>query len=338
MALPSATSPTVVPVACALTWSMSWGCRPASWMARVIACPACSPLGSGATMWNPSEVMLAPISRARMVAPRALACSSVSITISAPPSPNTKPLRSLSNGRQAPAGSSLVVDNTMRIWAKPAIGTASILVSTPPQIATSASPSTICRHACAMPSEPEAQAEIGVLTPALALRSSPTAAAAAFGMYICTASGDTARRPLPRKRLVGVQQFLARAHAGADRHHQSLRGRPRVNRRAPTPAGSSTVDICCRYDSRRSSTRVSSLSKSSRRWPPMRTGRSYCSTNGSSSSTDAALPVQQPLPGGLRVGRQGGRHRESGDDHVGETVPRGKPGQRCHYCSESSFS
>ena len=62
------------------------------------------------------------------------------MTISAAPSPNTKPLRSRSNGRQAPAGSSLVVDSTMRIWAKPAIGTASILVSTPPQIAISASP------------------------------------------------------------------------------------------------------------------------------------------------------------------------------------------------------
>ena len=49
-----------------------------------------------------------------------------------------------------------------------------------------------------MPSEPEAQAETGVLTPALALRSSPTAAAAALGMYICTASGETARRPFAR--------------------------------------------------------------------------------------------------------------------------------------------
>ena len=133
-----------------------------------------------------------------MLAPRALACSSVSMTISAPPSPNTNPLRSLSNGRQAPAGSSLVVDSTIRICAKPAIGTASILVSTPPQIAMSASPSTMLRHAWAMPSEPDAQAETGVMTPALALRSSPTAAAAALGMYICTASGETARRPLAR--------------------------------------------------------------------------------------------------------------------------------------------
>ena len=86
----------------------------------------------------------------------------------------------------------------MRIWANPAIGTASILVSTPPQIAMSASPSTMLRQAWAMASEPDAHAETGVTTPALALRSSPTAAAAALGMYICTASGDTARRPLAR--------------------------------------------------------------------------------------------------------------------------------------------
>ncbi len=149
-------------------------------------------------MWNPSEVMLAPINRARILAPRALACASVSMTISAPASPNTKPSRSLSNGRHAPAGSSLLVDITMRIWAKPAIGTASMRCSTPPQIAMSASPSTMLRQACAMPSEPEAHAETGVTTPALAWRSSPTTAEGPLGMYICTDSGDTAFMPRSR--------------------------------------------------------------------------------------------------------------------------------------------
>ncbi len=134
-------------------------------------------------MWYPSEVIAAPISRAMMFAPRALACSSVSMIKSAPASPNTKPLRSLSNGRQAPAGSSFVVDSTMRIWANPAMGTASILVSTPPQIAMSASPSTMVRQAFAMASEPEAHADTGVTTPALACRSRPTAAAGELGMY-----------------------------------------------------------------------------------------------------------------------------------------------------------
>ena len=78
------------------------------------------------------------------------------------------------------------------------MGTASILVSTPPQIAMSASPSAICCQARAMPSEPEAQADTEVITPALACRSSPTAAAAPLGMYICTTSGETALKPRAR--------------------------------------------------------------------------------------------------------------------------------------------
>ena len=137
-----------------------------------------------------------------MLAPRALACSSVSMTISAPASPNTKPVRSRSNGRHAPAGSSFFVDITMRIWANAAIGTASILASTPPQMAMSASPSTMLRQACAMPSEPDAHADTGVNTPALACRSSPTAAAAPLGMYLWTA-----------ERVDGLD-----AHARACRH------------------------------------------------------------------------------------------------------------------------
>jgi hypothetical protein len=103
------------------------------------------------------------------------------MTMSAPASPNTNPLRSLSNGRQAPCGSSLVLDSTMRIWADPAIGTASMLVSTPPQIAMSASPSTIWRHALAIASAPDAQAEIEVHTPALALRSKTDGGCRAVG-------------------------------------------------------------------------------------------------------------------------------------------------------------
>ena len=72
----------------------------------------------------------------------------------------------------------------MRICAKPAIGTASILVSTPPHTAMSASPYTMFRHAWAIASDPDAQAAIGVETPALAPRSSPTTAAGPLGMNI----------------------------------------------------------------------------------------------------------------------------------------------------------
>ncbi|CKO40122.1 Uncharacterised protein [Mycobacterium tuberculosis] len=79
------------------------------------------------------------------------------------------------------------------------MGTASILVSTPPQMAASASPSTICCHARAMASAPDAHADTGVITPALACRSNPTAAAAPLGMYFCTVSGETAF--IPRARI-----------------------------------------------------------------------------------------------------------------------------------------
>ena len=79
------------------------------------------------------------------------------------------------------------------------MGTASILVSTPPQMAMSASPRTMARQAWAMPSEPDAHADTGVRTPAFACRSSPTAAEAPLGMYFCTPSGETAF--IPRARM-----------------------------------------------------------------------------------------------------------------------------------------
>ena len=49
-----------------------------------------------------------------------------------------------------------------------------------------------------MPSEPDAHADTGVSTPALACRSSPIAAAGPLGMYFATASGETAWMPRAR--------------------------------------------------------------------------------------------------------------------------------------------
>ncbi len=46
-----------------------------------------------------------------------------------------------------------------------------------------------------MPSDPDEQADTGVMTPARAPSSRPTTAAAPLGMTICTASGDTLRGP-----------------------------------------------------------------------------------------------------------------------------------------------
>ena len=134
-------------------------------------------------MWKASEVIPPPSKRANGLAPRALACSSVSMSMSAPASPNTKPSRSLSNGRDARSGSSLRVDMA-RIIENAAMGSASMGPSTPPQTATSASPMTIWRHAWTMASEPDEQADTGVITPARAPSCSPTAAAAPLGMII----------------------------------------------------------------------------------------------------------------------------------------------------------
>ena len=82
-----------------------------------------------------------------------------------------------------------------RIIENAAMGSASMLPSTPPHTAKSASPMTICRHAWAMASEPDEQADTGVITPARAPSCSPTVAAAPLGMIICTANGDTLRGP-----------------------------------------------------------------------------------------------------------------------------------------------
>ena len=63
------------------------------------------PSMSGLTMSLLSEVMPQPISSARILAPRFLACSSDSSTRMPAPSPSTVPLRFLANGKQ-PSGDS----------------------------------------------------------------------------------------------------------------------------------------------------------------------------------------------------------------------------------------
>jgi hypothetical protein len=164
-----------------------------------------------------------------------------------------------------------------------ATGTASIWVSTAPQIAMSASPRTMCRHASAMAAEPEASAISGEMIPALAWRSSPTAAAGPLGMYICTVSGDTARRPFSRQAScwTGISSVEPSASPiDTTSRLVSTSGDPALlqTRRL------STVDIFCMYDVRRRSTRSSCSSKVSTSCPPMRTGESNSATNGLSST------------------------------------------------------
>lgn len=92
------------------------------------------------------------------MAPRASACSSASRTIEAAPSAKTKPLRRVSNGREASSGRSL--KSLVSAWRLPnaAIVFMSITASDPPAIATSISSQAMCLAARPMASEPVAQA------------------------------------------------------------------------------------------------------------------------------------------------------------------------------------
>ena len=71
-----------------------------------------------------------------------MACPYSSSTIAPAPSPSTKPSRSLSQGRLAPAGSSLRVESA-RAEAKPPIASSVTVASAPPATITSASPRRI---------------------------------------------------------------------------------------------------------------------------------------------------------------------------------------------------
>ena len=99
----SVTSLSGVEVPWATMWSISSGATPAWRIALVIAIAAPRPVGSGAEMWYASAVSAAPTTSARIVAPRASACSADSMTTTPAPSPKTKPSRVRSNGREAPS-------------------------------------------------------------------------------------------------------------------------------------------------------------------------------------------------------------------------------------------
>ena len=113
-----------------------------------MAIDAPRPVGSGALMWNASAVSDAPMTSAwiRWPAPRSSACAADSSTTTAAPSPNRKPSRSRSNGRDAWVGSSLRFDRApMLPSAANAIGRRA--ASDPPAMTTSHSPDRMSRSA-----------------------------------------------------------------------------------------------------------------------------------------------------------------------------------------------
>ncbi len=146
MAFVSVTSLSHVDVPWATMWSISSGATPAWRIAFVMAIAAPRPVGSGAEMWYASAVSEAPTISARIVAPRAIACSADSTTMIPAPSAKTKPSRVRSNGREAPSGSSLRFESAvMFASAAKAIGRSG--ASEPPARTTSHSPEAISRSA-----------------------------------------------------------------------------------------------------------------------------------------------------------------------------------------------
>ena len=102
-------------------------------------------------------------------------------------------------------------------------------------------------------------------------------------MDICTASGDTARKPRSRQSLywrMNSSVLPSASPIDTSSRVVSISGDPAwAQSRRP-----SNVDICCMYDSRRFSTRFSCSSKVSTSCPPMSTGDSKSPMNGLSST------------------------------------------------------
>ncbi len=133
-----------------------------------------------------------------MVAPRATARSHVSSTRNAAPSPMTKPSRSTSNGRDALAGSGLLVSAPIRV--KAAMHTGLTQASVPPATTSSAVPSRTMRAASPMAWAPVVQAvDTARFGPVRRWRM-PTSAAVALAIIIGTRNGLTRSGPGPRRR------------------------------------------------------------------------------------------------------------------------------------------
>ena len=97
------------------------------------------PFSAGEVIWWASALAPNPDSSARIVAPRAVACSNDSSTKAPAPSLKTKPSRFKSQGLLASVGESLRALSAF-MEANPAMVVGDVAFSAPPAIMTSASP------------------------------------------------------------------------------------------------------------------------------------------------------------------------------------------------------
>ena len=118
-----------------------------------------APSPDGATMSWPSEVAPKPTSSARMVAPRACACSSDSSTSMPPPPAMTKPSRLASKAREALVPGSLYFEDIAPI-ASNSSDSSQLSSSPPPAKTTSCWPQAISCAAWPMQCALVAQAEV----------------------------------------------------------------------------------------------------------------------------------------------------------------------------------
>ncbi len=129
--------------------------------------------------------------------------------------------------------------------------------------------------------------------------------------------------------VIGEHQFLGGSHAGADRHHQPLGihlGGAGVLPDPPTQDRGHLLQVRqpTKFD-------ASQLAVELLDQMPTDSHRQVVLLDELVvEKPDTALPVQQLLPGAVGIGCQGGRHRNAGDDHVGEAVPRRQTSQPCH--------
>ena len=253
--------------------------------------------------------MPAPAASAYTVAPRAFACSSDSSTRTAAPSPSTKPSRPLSHGREAAAGSSLRLDSAIML-PKAAIGSGCTAASVPPTTTTSARPSRIMSMPSAIASLPEAQAETGVCTPALAPMARPTLAAGRVGHQHRDRQRRDPARALLLERVVVADSSVCtppmpEAIATPRRSGSTRRRRRRSDRQSAQASRAATraswPERSRRRALTRSSTSVGSTATSAAIWVLS------CSAQSCVEGVDPGSPVEQGGPGAGRRHRRRGR-------------------------------
>src|SRR5659263_615798 len=197
------------------------------------------------------------------------------------PSPSTNPSRVTSEGREAPAGSSLRVESAC-MDANAAIGSGWIAASEPPQSTMSARPERIIWVPAAIASAPDAHAETGACAPARAPNSIETYAAGEFAISIGTVIGSTRRAPL---------DFMT-SHASSRVQIPPIPDATTVPSRSPSTSGepasaqawrAAIIAYCAEGSIRFISGRVSTSADGTASWPANVTAISYFSAQSFSS-------------------------------------------------------